>query len=149
MTTVAARRRQVVAPHLVLRRGREVLLGLRCGGGFGSGLWHLPSGHLEEDETLVEALAREAREETGIGLDHTDVRLVLAVHHNSDDGGRVALCFELTCWSGTPTNLEPDKCAELRWFSLSALPTARMVPYAAAALEAYSRGETYAEWGWG
>jgi 8-oxo-dGTP diphosphatase len=57
------RHRSIVDLHLILRRadGRILLL-RRAGGGYGSGRLHLPSGHLEADESAVEGILREARE---------------------------------------------------------------------------------------
>ncbi|MFE9339588.1 phosphotransferase [Streptomyces sp. NPDC007063] len=60
--------------HLVLRRdgaaGPQVLLSRRAGPVCAAGLWHLPSGHLEgPHERLLEALVREAWEETGVAID--------------------------------------------------------------------------------
>ncbi|MEV5837641.1 NUDIX domain-containing protein [Nocardia sp. NPDC052112] len=54
--------------HLLLRRGSEVLFGQRRNTGFEDGAWHLPSGHLEADESVVDALIREAREEIGVAI---------------------------------------------------------------------------------
>jgi ADP-ribose pyrophosphatase YjhB (NUDIX family) len=109
--------------HLVLRRGDEVLFGRRQNTGFEDGAWHLPSGHLEAGESVVEAVIRESREEIGIAISAADVQFS-HVMHNSSSGGRMAFFFTVRSWQGAPTNLEPDKCHELRWFSADALRTA-------------------------
>ncbi|WP_433762259.1 NUDIX domain-containing protein [Nocardia sp. CA-135398] len=59
--------------HLLLRRRAEVLFGQRQNTGFEDGAWHLPSGHLEADESVVDALIREAREEIGVTIAPEDV----------------------------------------------------------------------------
>jgi 8-oxo-dGTP pyrophosphatase MutT (NUDIX family) len=50
----------------------------------GSGVWGLPKGHLEPDETLYEAALREMREETGVHLlsDH-DAQSDTPVHEGA------------------------------------------------------------------
>lgn len=52
---------QFSAGGLVVR-GDEVLLIATAGGRH----WHLPKGHIEENETLEETAVREVREETGV-----------------------------------------------------------------------------------
>ncbi len=36
---------------------------------------------------------------------------------------RVDYFFTATAWAGRRRIMEPDKCADLRWFNLEALPT--------------------------
>ncbi len=132
--------------HLILRQTEMVLLGRRMNTGFADGSWHVPSGHVEDGESAVTALIREAGEEIGVRIDPADVRFVHVMHHYTDSG-RVALFFDVTRWRGTPINTEPDKCAGWDWFSLDDLPE-DMIPYAGEALTRYRKGETYSERGW-
>lgn len=71
-----------------------------------------------------------------------DARFV-QVMHNSYDLGRMAFFFEVRAWAGEVANLEPNKCAGLRWFGLSDLPDA-MVPYIRQAIAAYHTGDSAA-----
>ncbi|MBF6169466.1 NUDIX domain-containing protein [Streptomyces gardneri] len=132
--------------HLVLRRGDEVLFGRRKNTGFEDGAWHLPSGHLEAGESVIEALIRESREEIGVAISPADVQFS-HVMHNSSSGGRMAFFFTVRSWQGAPTNLEPDKCHELRWFSADALPD-RMIDYCRAAVLHIAEGELFSTFGW-
>ena len=50
---------------LLLNSDGEVLFGRRQNTGFEDGAWHVPSGHLEAGESVVQALIREAKEEIG------------------------------------------------------------------------------------
>ena len=54
---------------------------------------------------------------------------------------RLGLFFEARSWTGDPVNREPDKCGELRWFPLDALPEALMVPYIRDAVASYAAGD--------
>lgn len=140
-----SRYRVCVDAHLVLRRGDEVLLGLRRNTGYADGRWHLPSGHTEAGESGSEATAREAFEEIGVTIAPDDLDFVHLMHHRTNEG-RVALFYSATHWEGEPTNREPDKCAELRWFPLTDLPP--MIDYAADALSHIAKSTVYSERGW-
>lgn len=130
--------------HLILRRGDTVLFGLRANTGFCDGMYHLPAGRLEDDETIVAGTLREAKEELGINIDDADLALVHTMHHRS---GRLALFFEARRWSGAIVNAEPHKCARLDWFAADALPV-NTVAYAREALRLADRGATVGDFGW-
>ncbi|MFE2849765.1 phosphotransferase [Streptomyces lavendulae] len=131
--------------HLILRRdgaaGPEVLLSRRAGDVYAAGMWHLPSGHLDgPHEDVVDALVREAREETGVVIDTAEVRFALAVHHRGPGGrSRTGVFFEVRTWQGTPDVREPDVCDAMDWFGLDALPEP-MVAYCRAGLDTYRTG---------
>lgn len=127
-----ARFKAIVDVHAMLVRDGQVLLGRRAGTGYADGLWHLPSGHLEEFESVIEAVVREAREEVGVEIDPADLAFVHVMHRAPD---RIGLFFRAERWNGEPYNAEPDKCDALEWFPLDRLP-ADMVPYPAAAVRA-------------
>ena len=133
--------------HLVLiGAAGEVLLGQRQNTGYEDGAWHLPSGHLETGESVVAALIREASEEIGVIIDPDETEFI-HVMHNSSSGGRVAFFFSARRWTGEPTNLEPDKCAALRWFPPGDLPD-RLIPYCRAALGHISKNVSFSTFGW-
>ncbi|MFJ9344731.1 NUDIX domain-containing protein [Streptomyces sp. NPDC101733] len=131
--------------HLVLRRdgaaGPEVLLSRRAGPVYATGLWHLPSGHLDPGEDMVAAVVREALEETGVVISTRDVTAAVTVHHRPPvgAGSRIGVFFEVRRWSGRPAVREPDRCDGMGWYPLDALPEP-MVAYCRAGLDAYRAG---------
>jgi mutator protein MutT len=142
------RHRTIIDVHLLLVHEGQILLGRRQCTGYADGLWHMPSGHVEAGESARDGLLREVTEEIGIVLSRDVLTLVHTMHRaHPDEEARLGLFFEATSWNGEPTNCEPHKCAELRWFPLTALPV-EMVPYPRAALDHYRTGEPYAETGW-
>ncbi|MEW1633522.1 NUDIX domain-containing protein [Streptomyces sp. NPDC093801] len=140
-----ARHTVPVDVHLILRCNREsgpaVLLSRRAGPVYASGLWHLPSGHLDPDEDMVDAVIREAREETGVLIEAQDVTAAVTVHHRPPVGSRsrLGVFFEVRRWSGRPRIMEPDRCDGMDWYPLDALPDP-MVAYCRAGLDAYRAG---------
>ncbi|MEU6432580.1 NUDIX domain-containing protein [Microbispora sp. NPDC046973] len=137
-TYAPGRYRPVVDVHLLLTDGEKVLLGRRHGTGYGDGEWQImPSGHLEEGESVVDTAVREAREELGVEVDGCEV--VHVMHHRNAGGtARIGMFLVSRSITGTPVNAEPHKCAELGWFPLDGLPE-RTVPYARAGVEAVRR----------
>lgn len=132
--------------HLLLNRDGQILFGRRQNTGFEDGAWHVPSGHLEAGESVVTALVRESKEEIGLGIAAEDVEFT-HVMHNSSSGGRVAFFFTVQHWDGTPENREPEKCSELRWFPLGALPD-HLIDYCRVALSHIAAGQAFSVYGW-
>lgn len=132
--------------HLVLRRdgesGPEILLSRRAGPVYATGLYHCPSGHLDPGEDMVEAVIREAREETGVLIDPGDVTAAVTVHHRPPvgAGSRIGVFFEVRRWSGQPGVMEPDRCDAMGWFPLDGGLPEPMVAYCRAGLDAYRAG---------
>jgi 8-oxo-dGTP diphosphatase len=51
---------------LLIDRNGQALFGRRQNTGFEDGTWHVPAGHLEAGESVVQALIREAKEEVDV-----------------------------------------------------------------------------------
>lgn len=140
--------RHFVDVHVLLTRQEEILLSLRRSGDRFDNLWHLPSGKLEEGESAAAGAAREAAEEVGVGIDPAALRLVHTAHVVAPGRpSRLGLFFHTVTWTGEPENREPDKCYELRWFPLDALPE-RLIRYPALGIEGWRSGIPYSEYGW-
>ncbi len=127
---------------------REVLLQLRRNTGYMDDHWAAAAaGHVERGETAYDAAHREAAEELGItGL---DLRFELTMHrtrHAEPIDERVDFFFTATTWTGEARIVEPEKCADLRWFPLDALPDP-VVPHETHALASLGSGECYLTFG--
>lgn len=133
--------------HLLLRNaGDLVLFGRRQNTGFEDGAWHVPAGHLEAGESVIQALIREAKEEVGVTITPQDVEFA-HIMHSSSSGGRAAFFFHVRDWDGEPENREPEKCSELGWFSLDALP-GHLIDYCRVALQHIVAGDPFSVYGW-
>ena len=104
----------------------KILLSRRFQTGYEDGNYGLPAGHGEYGETMKEGVAREALEEIGIKIALADLDFALTQNRWCADPGnlhaRIGFYFTARKWTGKPTNVEPEKCDDLRWFPLEALP---------------------------
>ncbi len=133
----------------VFIRDGKILLGRRANTGWQDGKYCFPAGHGEDKETMAEACAREAWEETGLQVDPKNLKFLHAQHRWSPDSGghsRVGFYFSPMQDPGEPRNMEPEKCDDMQFFPLNNLP--EMVAPFRAALDAIQRGELYSEFGW-
>lgn len=141
--------RHLVDVHILLIRDGEVLLSKRRSADEFDGGWHLPAGKLEAGESAAAGAAREADEEVGVTIDPADLLLVHTAHVVAPGReSRLGLFFEALRWTGAPTNREPDKSYELRWFPLDALPEQTLIRYPAVGIRGYRTGRRYSEYGW-
>jgi 8-oxo-dGTP diphosphatase len=147
VSTVDGRFAVVSAVHLLLVRDQHVLLLRRYNTGYEDGNYSVPAGHLDGGEPVSQAMAREAFEETGIVIDHADLSVVHVMHRATPGGERIDFFLSASRWVGEPTVREPDKCDELSWHPLAALP-GNTIPYVAAALSAYRTSSRFSEYGW-
>jgi 8-oxo-dGTP pyrophosphatase MutT (NUDIX family) len=125
--------------------GPEVLLQLRQNTGYMDDHWAAAAaGHVEQGETAYDAASREALEE----LDIADIDLTFVTAMQRTQGGepideRIDFFFTARSWTGDPRIVETEKCAELRWCPLDALPDP-VVPHELAVLDALRTGTTTA-----
>lgn len=148
MTSSTRRYRAIVDVHLILLRDGRILLAERQRTGYADGMYNLPSGHLEDGESVVAGAIREAGEEVGIQLDPAALVCAHVLHHrNAEEQGRIGFFFTAIRWHGEPENREPHKCAKLIWADPDLLP-ANTVPYTAAGIRGYRAGIPFALHGW-
>ena len=129
--------------------GTEVLLQLRRGTPYMDGHWAAAAaGHVERGETAYDAARREAVEELGItGIDLEFAFTMHRTQHADAIDERVDWFFTARSWSGEPSIVEPEKCAELRWCLLDRLPEL-MVLHEAHTLAHLGSGAGYLAYGW-
>lgn len=133
---------------VLLNEDNQVLLGRRSNTGWSDGLWNLPSGKLDADESLSAAVVREAREELGVTIGPADVQLVHVLHwRNPPCQARIGFFYLVRHWIGDPYNAEPHRCSQLAWFPIEQPPTDIDV-YNLTGLRACAVGHPYATVGW-
>jgi 8-oxo-dGTP diphosphatase len=87
---------------------------------FPSGQWDLPGGRVQQGEAVLDTLARELDEETGLCIGERRARYIgahLSAVRIPVDEGSVGLIFFLYCcaWGGTPAVRLSAEHVALRW----------------------------------
>lgn len=140
----------IPASYLVPIRNNKILLLKRINTGYMDDMYSLIAGHVEPGESFTRCMIREAREEAGIIIEPDDLEVAHVMHRHSnqpDKYFRVDVFFSLKNWTGEITNMEPDKCEELSWFDLDALPE-NLIPYIRKVIERIGNEVFYSEDGW-
>jgi 8-oxo-dGTP diphosphatase len=137
-----------VAVHLLLlhRERDKILLLRRFNTGYEDGKYSVIAGHLDGGEEIREAMIREAYEEAGIDLSIGDL-LVVLVMHRKDANESIDVFLTSSTWTGKIINKEPNKCDQLAWFDLKALPE-NVIPYIRKAIDDYLAGIQFDSFGW-
>ena len=133
--------------YLFLMREGKILLQRRFQTGFMDGFYGVPAGHLDGNETAREGCTREVEEEIGIDIEPTNLKCVHVMHRKAANDERIDFFFTTDTYHGEVTNCEPNKCDDLQWFTLDALPE-NVVDYVKVALENYRNGINYSEYGY-
>jgi ADP-ribose pyrophosphatase YjhB (NUDIX family) len=136
-----------VTVHMFFLRGNKILLIRRYQTGYMDGHYSVPAGHLDGNEPVRMAAAREAQEEIGVRIDPAEIRFA-GVFHRYEGDERVDFFVHVRSWSGEPDNVEPEKCDEIRWTDIDDLPE-NIIPYIRRAIENFQAGVSFEEFGWG
>lgn len=130
----------------LLNANNEVLLLRRINTPFGNNCYSLPGRQIESGETATQAAVREAAHSIGITLDPEILNCVHVMHRKCNDPEFFAAVFKPQAWEGMPTNQEPTRHDDLRWFPLDALPE-NIVPAHAHAIQQILQNKQYSEHG--
>lgn len=132
--------------HVFFFQAGQVLLLRRFNTGYADGKYSVVAGHLDGDETVIEAAIREAKEEAGVTLTADDLE-VAGVMHRKANNERIDFFFKASSWQGEIINNEPHKCDDLSWAALDALPS-NTLPYIHQALQNIQQGRWFDLHGW-
>ncbi len=141
-----AKQRAFVNVHLILRHKDKILLSLRQNTGYFDGLYTFPTGHVEKSEDALTAIQREALEELGIVLKTECLRVVHTMHRKSDRMN-IDIFYETSQWEGDIRNCEPEKCLDVQFFSIPALPR-NVADFHCQALDHLQKDSYFSEFGW-
>ncbi len=129
--------------HLYLVQNNAVLLMRRCNTGYQDGRYGLVAGHVEPGGDFIDAIIRETREEVSLTVARAHLEVVHVMCRLKPAGDeRIAGFVRVAAWTGVPAIMEPDKCDDLQWFALSALPI-NTVPYVRESIAYIQQGRFY------
>jgi len=140
------RARFPVTVHLLFFREDQILLLRRFNTGYRDGEYSVPAGHLDGNETVMAAAAREAGEEIGVKIEAAEIAFSSVMHRNEGDE-RVDFFMHVHKWRGEPVNAEIDKCDELLWKDVNDLPM-NTIPYVRQAIQNHLNRVKFDEFGW-
>lgn len=147
--------KNITSVHLYVKWNGTLLLGRRCNTGYEDGKYSLPSGHLEDNESILDCAIREAKEELNIKIHKGDCSILHVMHRKAEDI-RVDFFIRTRCWIGDIVNNEPDKCDDLDFFIIKnyTLPQVipklpvNIIPYIKTAIDNIENNVLYSEFGW-
>jgi 8-oxo-dGTP diphosphatase len=121
----------------VIERGRRVLLLRRAANDSLPGVYELPGGGVEPGEGILEALAREVAEETGLRVISVTA-FAGSFDYLARRSGRTARQFNFTCLARPrAVRLHPDEHDRLLWATREAAAAVDVTPGVRAVLERY------------
>ncbi len=141
--------KMLVTVNLILLHKDKVLMLRRSGTGWKDGYYGLPAGCVDGNETVTEAVIREAREETNIKVLPEWLRLGCVIHSKVTDRRSIEAIdffFMSDQWEDEIINLEPHKHDQLQFYPLDNLPQP-ILPFAEKGLIMSLQGNKYAEFG--
>lgn len=144
MTTEKFKLRSAV--YLLPIKDNKILLSKRFNTGWMDGKYSLISGHIDGNETVFEAMVREAWEEAGLKIDSKDLIPATVIHRKSDFE-YIDFFFIVKKWQGTPIIKEPNKCDDLSWYPLNNLPK-NLLPFIKEVLNNYQNKTAFFVSGW-
>lgn len=136
----------ICAVYLLLIKENQILLLKRANTGYEDGKYSLVAGHMDGNETIKQAMIREAREEAGIIIYEDDIEIATFLHRKTDPE-RFDFFLQCKKWNGEVENKEPDKCSELSWYDINNLPS-NIIPCVKKAIENYQNNIMFDNFGW-
>lgn len=137
---------------LFLIKDEQILLLRRFNTGIDDGKYVVPMGSINGNETLTNAVIREAFEEANIIINPNHISLCHVMHRLHRMPFEVVFeqidFFFLThVYEGNIINREPHKCDQLAFFPLDNLPV-NTAPFIRAAIESLLQKKYFSEFGW-
>jgi len=133
--------------NVALIKDNKVLLSRRQSTGWMDGHLCLPGGHVEEGDTPRQGAIRELKEELGLELTNDDLDFICVAARNTKPNQYVAYEFMVKAEDLNIVNAEPNKCSELVWVNMDALPKETIKDFAIIIRDGIVKRKRYLEIG--
>lgn len=104
------------------------------------------SGHLEQNETLADAMIRETKEEIGIEIESKDLNYSSTIHANFGSYEYLFIVFSASKFKGIPKVMEENKCDDISWYPINNLPD-NIIESRKIMIDNYLNKNIYSEYG--
>ncbi len=106
----------------LLVQNNKVLLIHRSEAIYGGNSYSPPGGHVDGNEAMRTALARELHEELDITINPDAAEFFHVSHQKSQYREYISFFFVVRTWQGIIANKEPEKHTHFDWFDLHDIP---------------------------
>jgi len=106
---------------LMLENKGKILMIRRKNTGYMDGMYAFVGGHVEEGESLRQAMVREVKEEAGIEVREEDLEFVCGIRRGTHSH-YINFFFRAENYFGVPTIMEKEKCDDMQWFDIDKIP---------------------------
>jgi ADP-ribose pyrophosphatase YjhB (NUDIX family) len=133
----------VTVAAVIEREGRFLLVEEHTASGL---KFNQPAGHLEENESLIEAVKREVFEETAWQFEPEALVSIQLWRRNSKQPSYLRCCFAGYCHSYNPAQMLDDGIIATHWLSREGIisqPKRMRSPLVSIAVEEYLKGERH------
>ena len=122
--------KKAAAVQITNAKGEYLLLQRSAQAKHHAGMWEGVGGHVEDDESFQETIIREAREEVGLDLDPSKIKLLYERTFDDDErphAYRVGIFTASTLQQ--PTIGEPEIFSQYRWVKPADVGALNLAPY--------------------
>ncbi len=133
---------------IFLIKDNMLCLGRRKNTGDMDGLLSVPGGHVESNESPLNAIVRESKEEAGIDLSLKNTYLFFTLYRKNQYVKHETVDFFFVCtkWNGEIQNNELNKCEGFDFYNINELPK-DMILSQRQAFDLWSQGYNYGDFG--
>lgn len=120
---------KVVTLTFIQNSDSGLYLQQRYNTGFMDGCFDVPSGKVDQGETLTQSAQRELFEEAGVLVAEADLECFHAYLNTANEGSPfIGFMFRAAKWCGNPKNKEPQKCSQAGFIGLDEADNLRLTP---------------------
>ena len=133
---------------IIRNENQQILFSKRYNTWHLDGYFSLPAWHVEDRESITDAMIRELKEELWIIV--IELKMVFSQQSIHIDDGRMYcnFFFEITQYSGHIQNMEREKCSELTYIDDAVFWERKIAPYVQDALSHIHSWEIFSEILW-